>query len=278
MVDNASEDFDQSGIPLDEVGQRVAPIDAARISAREAGLNHVQLRGFDCSTLLVRNPRNEGFAAAANLGAANCSRDFLLFLNPDVVFASQASADPMLRLLQERQDAAAATGKLVAPLPNSSSQPATDLVRPFPTLASALADILFLDELGTKPRQRQFGIREIDQAPGACLLIRRTAFEELGGFDPLFYPAWFEDVDLCRRLKDRGMKIFYHPESVFYHEGGYSARQMSGPQFNRIFYRNMIRYFEKHHGRLATAILKTAAVVGNAVRRIWHHLRERNKL
>ncbi|HEY3130455.1 MAG TPA: hypothetical protein VGL91_13425, partial [Acidobacteriota bacterium] len=99
-------------------------------------------------------------------------------------------------------------------------------------------------------------------------------FEELGGFDASFYPAWFEDVDLCRRLRDRRIKIFYHPEAVFYHEGGYSARQMTGPEFNRIFYRNMIRYFEKHHGRAAAATLKAAVPLGNAARRILHHFRE----
>ncbi|HEY3131780.1 MAG TPA: glycosyltransferase, partial [Acidobacteriota bacterium] len=217
VVDNASQDLDQSGITLDGVSQRV---DTPGIPAREAAPKHLQ--GFECSPLLVGNTRNEGFAAAANLGAANCNRDFLLFLNPDVVFASQASADPMLRLLRERQDAAAATGRLVAPPGNIFSQPTMELIRPFPTLASALADILFFDELGTKTRHDQPGIQQIDQAPGACLLIRRKVFEELGGFDASFYPAWFEDVDLCRRLRDRRIKIFYHPEAVFYHEGGYS--------------------------------------------------------
>ncbi len=250
VVDNASEDLKQSGIPL---------------------------QGFQCAPFLIRNLRNEGFAGAANLGATGCDRDFLLFLNPDVAFAGDVSADAMLRLLQERPDGAAATGKLMLPPTHTASQGAVSLIRPLPTLSSALADILFLDELGTKASQCPSGVAEIAQAPGACLLIRRRIFKELGGFDASFYPAWFEDVDLCRRLRDRGLKIFYQPESVFYHEGGYSTRRMTGSEFNRIFYGNMIRYFEKHHGKLATATLKIAVPMGNAARRVLHRFRRSTK-
>ncbi|MBI3940138.1 MAG: glycosyltransferase [Acidobacteria bacterium] len=221
---------------------------------------------------IIRNTQNEGFAGAANRGAAGSNREFLLFLNPDVSFANECSADSMLALLEKYPAAAAATGRLVDPLCGASAgkerRRDIPLIRPLPTLLSALSDVLFLDELlgSFMPRFPETEACRIEQAPGACLLIRRRVFEALGGFDAAFYPAWFEDVDLCRRLVNRGLEIFYQPLAVFYHEGGYSARRMGRREFNRAFYGNMVRYFRKHHGPAAALALSMAVPLGNTLR------------
>jgi GT2 family glycosyltransferase len=177
----------------------------------------------------------------------------------------------MLRNLREQPTVAAVTGCLIPPesiSPEKEFRSFPDLIRPLPTLWSALADILFLDELGRKQQRCPSGMTPIEQAPGACLLIRRSVFEELGGFDSRFYPAWFEDVDLCKRIRERGLQISCQPRSRFYHEGGYSVGRMSGAEFNRIFYGNMARYFEKHHSTIASAILRVAVPLGIFARRL----------
>lgn len=225
---------------------------------------------------VIRNNRNEGFAGAANRGAAGCTREFMLFVNPDVSFADECSADPLLILLRERPTAAAATGRLVAPSAASHegmTRPDTGLVHSLPTLSSALANVLFFDELFGKSRPHLSAtvVSRIEQAPGACFMIRRSVFEELEGFDSSFYPAWFEDVDLCKRLFNRGLEILYQPRAVFHHEGGYSTGQMGRRRFNRIFYGNMIRYFRKHHGLMAAMILGMAVALGNVLRGILYH-------
>lgn len=225
---------------------------------------------------VLPNARNEGFAGAANRGAAGCTREFLLFLNPDVMFAAWNSADSMLQLLQERPAAAAVTGCLLPagrPAAGMEDLQTNSLIRRLPTLGSALADILFLHELLGSPAGgcSAGGVTEIEQAPGACLLVRRRVFDELGGFDPSFYPAWFEDVDLCRRLRDRGHAILYQPGAKFLHEGGYSAARLGKHRFNKIYYGNMVRYFRKHHGRVSALVVRSATVIGNGVRRWLHH-------
>ena len=223
------------------------------------------------SALLLRNEANEGFAAAANRGARGATREFLLFLNPDVEFAAPDSADSMLSLLCARSAIAVATGRLLTTKPEQqgSRTRGKPLILPLPTLASALADILFLEELlGSPPQPDGRAACRIEQAPGACLLIRRSLFEAVGGFDPLFYPAWFEDVDLCKRLAGLGWEVWFQPRSLFRHEGGYSAGRLGQTEFNRIFYRNMVQYFRKHHGGGAAAVVRMAAVLGNVARRL----------
>ncbi|MBI4457001.1 MAG: glycosyltransferase [Acidobacteria bacterium] len=239
---------------------------------------------------IIRNQQNEGFAGAANRGAAGCASEFLLFLNPDVSFCCETSADVMLCLLRVRPRAAAATGRLVH-WPHRRSggrrpRRSCNLICPLPTLWSALSNVLFFDEVLQRPMVRRMSPKDlcstvspeeseperIQQAPGACLLIRRAIFEKLGGFDSSFHPAWFEDVDLCKRLANLGLEIFYHPQAVFRHEGGYSVDLIGEPEFNRIFYCNMIRYFKKHHGPGAVVFLRAAVSIGNAMRRLFHIL------
>ncbi|HEV8132171.1 MAG TPA: glycosyltransferase family 2 protein [Acidobacteriota bacterium] len=269
VVDNASDDWDRVGVS----GHPITRNEAVPLDGHESPFMKIDNLSscFSRAPQVIRNKRNEGFAVGANQGASGCCREYLLFLNPDVWFESAASADPMLLLLKEQLNVAAATGRFIPPKSISSEWrigPFPDLIRPLPTLWSALADILFLDELSRKQKPRLSDMTPIEQAPGACLLIRRSVFEELGGFDSRFYPAWFEDVDLCKRIRERGLQICWQPRSLFYHEGGYSAGQMSGAEFNRIFYGNMVRYFAKHHSATATAILRVAVPLGNVARRL----------
>jgi hypothetical protein len=79
-------------------------------------------------------------------------------------------------------------------------------------------------------------------------MVARTALEAIDGFDEDFGPAWFEDVDLCRRIRDRGGRIQYQPGARFLHHGGYSLQHLSRQDFLEIFHTNQIRYFRKHFG------------------------------
>src|SRR5260370_1096278 len=57
--------------------------------------------------------------------------------------------------------------------------------------------------------------QEVDQPAGACLAVKRKAWDEISGFDEGFFPVWFEDVDFFRRLRDKGWKIVYSPAALF---------------------------------------------------------------
>ncbi len=223
VVDNASEDFS-----LDFTNKLDAPL------------------------TIIRNRENLGFAAGSNLGWRRSGGEQVLFLNPD----AESGPDSVYRLAQPLIDDAtiwAAGGKLVS---RSGELQAGFNVRSFPSLSSVAAEMLFLDELWPRnPWTRRYRMsdwdhesaREVDQPAAACLMVQRVALEFLEGFDEGFHPAWFEDVDLCRRIRESGGRIIYAPSAEFLHLGGSSLKHLAREQLLRYFHTNQLRYFRKHH-------------------------------
>src|SRR5207244_7100058 len=102
----------------------------------------------------------------------------------------------------------------------------------------------------------------VEQPAAAALMIRREAYESVGGFDEQFYPAWYEDVDFCCRLKAEGWEIYYAPKAEFLHQGGYSVGALGSESFVRAYYGNQMRYARKHFSLLGSAaVLASFAVV-----------------
>jgi GT2 family glycosyltransferase len=87
---------------------------------------------------------------------------------------------------------------------------------------------------------------EVDWVSGACMVVRREALEEVGGFDERFFLYW-EDVDLCRRMASKGWKIIYYPKGAIQHAvGGSSENNLIRSVFE--FHRSAYHYYLKHHG------------------------------
>ena len=99
-------------------------------------------------------------------------------------------------------------------------------------------------------------------------MIRRSAFLEVGGFDNRFYPAWYEDVDFCKRLKSAGWRIYFDPVARFLHEGGYSAKALGTSGFAAAYYRNQLRYVHKHMSRTSGMAIRCSMVAGMVARTI----------
>ena len=76
------------------------------------------------------------------------------------------------------------------------------------------------------------------------------------------FPAWFEDVDLCRRIRNEGGRIRYQPRARFFHHGGHSLERLPRKDFLEFFHRNQIRYFRKHHGPRPATQVKRLIVTG----------------
>ena len=92
--------------------------------------------------------------------------------------------------------------------------------------------------------------------------VGREAFDEVGGYDEQFHPAWYEDVDFCRRLKTAGWSTYFAPQARFLHEGGYSARALGSSAFAAAYYRNQLRYVQKHLGAAAGIAVRGSMAVG----------------
>lgn len=224
---------------------------------------------------LVCSPLNLGFAAANNVGARHARGRYLLLLNPDARPERGAIAAGILQMdLHPR--VGIASGRLRNEA--GEDQPAA---RMFPSL---LNELFVLSGLAHRfPRSRLFGRADrswadperaatVDWVPGAFAFIRAGAFAAVGGFDERFF-LYYEEVDLCRRFRRRGLATAYWPELAALHVGGVSARTVSGERFSSSGaqlslwrMRSGMLYWRKHHGLFG-------AWAARALESVWHRLR-----
>ena len=221
----------------------------------------------------IRNRDNKGFAAACNAGWRCGKGDLVLFLNPDTE-ALPGSLSRLAETLEHDSGTWAAGGRLTSLRGRS---PVHFNARRFPTVASAAAEMFFLDEVWPgNPWTARYrpallagnSVVEVDQPAAACLMVRRSVLESLGGFDESFTPAWFEDVDLCKRLRDRGGRIVFQPAARFLHHGGFSVERLGYADFLKHYRRNQIHYFAKHHGPKAARKVRMMIGAGMFLRSV----------
>ena len=239
-------------------------------NASHDGSADLVARDFPTVTLL-REPENRGFAGGVNRARAAATGDHLLLLNPDIE-ATAAAIDTLSRTLDADPRIGAVAGRLV----NADGTPQRGFnVRRFPTLASISADLLLIDHLWPdNPASRRYFARDlpddvpadVDQPAAACLMVRAMLFDVLGGLDERFHPAWFEDVDFCRRLQAAGARIRYEPRATFIHRGGVAMRALGLGSFSRIWYRNLALYVRKQHGLAAWLTVKGLIAIGMLLR------------
>jgi GT2 family glycosyltransferase len=108
----------------------------------------------------------------------------------------------------------------------------------------------------------------VEQPAGALLLFRRSVWEQLGGFDERFRPAWFEDVDFCRRLRDLGYSIELVPEVTALHQGGHSVGGLPAGRRIGYWYGSLLRYAAKHFQPAAFRMVCLAVVAGSVLRMV----------
>ena len=217
--------------------------------------------------VLIRQPVNIGFGAAVNLASYRARGSHLMLLNSDAR-AEPGAIDRLADYLDANERCGAVAGLLV----DSSGEPQRGFnVRRFPTVASFAVDFLLIDQVWrSNPVTRRYlaedvtfdRATDVDQPAAAALMLRLDAFRKVGRMDERFYPAWFEDVDLCRRLKKAGWRITIEPAARFQHKGGVAMRALGLAAFTDIWYRNLLLYVRKHHGRVRRSAVRGLLAVG----------------
>jgi GT2 family glycosyltransferase len=264
----------QSAAWIDRCLRSIAPADAEIIVADNASTDGSAARAREAAprATVLALERNLGFAGGVNAARRAARAPRLLLLNPD------AAATPgAIARLAAALDADPALGAAAGRLVGEDGRPQQGFnVRRLPTLASLAADLLLIDHLWPdNPASRRYYARDLDpdasadveQPAAACLMIRAAVFDELGGFDEAYWPAWWEDVDFCRRLRDAGYRIRYVPDAAFSHAGGTSVAEMGARAFDRAFAANRRRYVRAHHGAAAAALVALLDAVGSLARR-----------
>ncbi|MBL8174170.1 MAG: glycosyltransferase family 2 protein [Bryobacterales bacterium] len=226
---------------------------------------------------LIASTENLGFSGGVNRGAAAAQSDVILLLNPD---ASLVSGLEILRQSALRYGAAG--GRL---LDSNGDLQRGFSIRRFPTALSLCCEILGCNRLFPgNPVNRRYRCLDLDenqpamveQPAGALLAFRRSIWEQLGGFDERFHPAWFEDVDFCKRLLDNGFGIRFEPAAAARHEGGHAARQLHWSTRERYWYGSLLKYAGKHLSRTGLAVVCLAVMAGAVPRFVIGMIRLRS--
>jgi N-acetylglucosaminyl-diphospho-decaprenol L-rhamnosyltransferase len=220
---------------------------------------------------VVRNAENRGFAAACNQGAERGAAPVLLFLNPDVRVRPDAVA-AAARYLEDpdRSD----VGVLGAQLMDADGHVQRCCART-PTAATLMLQTLFLDRLFPALVPPHFltewdhgDTRPVDQVMGAFLMIRRTLFETLGGFDERFF-LYYEDVDLCLAARQAGWTVLHYAGAQAEHRGGGTTSMVKD---RRLFHvaTSRVEYTAKRHGT-AVAMMLIVLILGFEMPFRWLH-------
>jgi GT2 family glycosyltransferase len=222
---------------------------------------------------LIRSETNDGFAAAVNRAFAESRGRYVFMLNPDCELGPHALSR-LHEFLEHEPKAAAAVPLLEGD--DGGSQREFQLRR-LPTFRGLLSEIFAFSKL--LPRNRATAHyryhdldlttpQRVEQPAAAALLIRREVFEQVGPLDERFSPAWFEDVDYCRRLAAADKAMYVVPSAVARHYGGASLEHLSFERFNELWYRNMWLYARKWFPAGEGEALRWAIIAGTALRSV----------
>lgn len=220
-----------------------ATLEACLVSVREAGVTETivvdngatpQARASATAqgATYLPQPSNQGFAAACNRGAMAARGDYLLFINPDALL-SATSLTTAANFLTAHTN----VGIVGLLLCDESGQPEPQAFGS----AIGVGQLLWRKLVPSRTLTRPLACGWVS---GGALLIRREVFWEVGGFDPAFFMYW-EDVDLCYRVRQHDWRVVVVPAAPVRHQRGGS--QASLPEKTGWYDASADRYFRKHY-------------------------------
>jgi GT2 family glycosyltransferase/4-amino-4-deoxy-L-arabinose transferase-like glycosyltransferase len=195
----------------------------------------------------IKSPSNLGYGGGNNLGTKSAKGKYLFFLNPDTVVFKDA-IDVLVNFLDNNSKAG-----IVAPLLLDKNN------RPYEfqgnlelTPLRGIVVLSFLSKVFPKTFNKYWmtdlnknEIKEAYSIPGTAFVIRKDIFEKVGKFDENFF-LYFEEHDICKRVKNEGYGIFIDSKAKIFHEWGVSTKHIV--EINKIFEKSRYLYFKKHYG------------------------------
>lgn len=190
---------------------------------------------------VIRNERNLGFVEACNQGSRAARGTDVVFLNNDTVVLP-GWLEALRRAIQTDPRNGAVGAMLV--YPDGRLQEA--------------GGVIWSDGSGWNygrnqdPDAPEYNfVREVDYCSGACLMVRRDVFASLGGFDEHYAPAYYEDVDLCFRLREHGYRVLFEPRARVVHFEGATAGTNVSSGLKQYQIVNQRKFVERHRTALS---------------------------
>ena len=208
-------------------------------ASRDKTLERVELSPFGrIVSKVIANKENIGCAGGNNVGWRAASGKIIIFLNPDTVVEPRW-LEELAGALEHEPQAAVAGCKIF--YPNTRTlQHAGGIIHPNGMTTHR--------GNGEEDRGQYDEICEMDYVTGAAIAVRRDFLESVGGFDEEYFPAYFEESDLCYRARKRGKKVLYVPKAALYHFESPGVVKFS-PRFYELYYRMRMRFVLKNFSR-----------------------------
>lgn len=247
-------DFDYEVIIVDNA----SPDDSVEIIKRK----YLTRPEIAAKTKLILNPQNDGFGIGNNIGMKESKGDYILLLNTDT------KVDPnnlqiMVNFMDTRPDVGASTCKLImanGEIDKASRRAEPNLVRSFFRLFGfqKLFPKLFggYNMMHKDPNQES----QIESCSGAYTMMSRLAYEKTNGFDERFF-MYAEDLDLCRSIREAGLKIWWYPKTECVHYRGQSTKK-TPQKMLFAFYDAMWIYYKKWYSRKYFHLLDPVVFLG----------------
>ncbi|HJP17075.1 MAG: hypothetical protein CMD96_08980 [Gammaproteobacteria bacterium] len=206
---------------------------------------------------LFLNNSNEGFAKANNKAINKCSGRYLLLLNNDTILLPGA-VDTLYSIMEKSPEVA-----ILGPQILTEGKTIQESFYKTPNLFSEFMRKSFYNKI-IKSKKSLIGKRlyikyqkeqEVDWVTGACMMIRKKAILEAGFFDENYF-MYFEDADLCCRVRGKGWKVKYTPLARIIHFGGMSKRS-NETAVAKEYRASQLNFYRKHHNKFTFIVLKT---------------------
>jgi N-acetylglucosaminyl-diphospho-decaprenol L-rhamnosyltransferase len=220
---------------------------------------------------LIEMTENLGYGGGVTAGvnAAHSEADYILITNPDVTF-QPSSIDALVDAADNLPDAGSVGPKIL-----DADGVVYPSARNLPSLRTGIGHAVFGRVWPNNPWSREYRSdrdytqqqRDAGWLSGACLMVRREAYDSIGGFDPSFF-MYFEDVDLGTRLSRAGWRNVYVPQAVVVHTGAHSTAK-SATQMERIHHESAYLYLSRKYSAWYLAPLRWALRLGLLARRWW---------
>jgi GT2 family glycosyltransferase/glycosyltransferase involved in cell wall biosynthesis/Flp pilus assembly protein TadD len=196
---------------------------------------------------VIHNIENFGFAKACNQGVKEAEGRYILFLNNDTE-VKPGWLDPLIKILDENKHVAAAGSKLLYP-DGTIQHAGVEIVDHRTYNDPLLARHIYCKENSDYGPANE--LKTYQALTAACLLVRKSHFEQVGGFDEGFMNG-YEDVDLCFKLQEKGYLLVYEPKSVVIHH-----ESKSGPERFRHVRENIERLHQKWLGKISPDVIES---------------------
>lgn len=223
------------------------------------------------SAKIIALEQNIGFGAANNVGAEQASGRNLLFLNPDTLVIGNA-----LRRMMAVLDGEEEVGAVGCRLLNADGTLQTSCVQAFPTILNQLLafdwvkrrwpglPLLGIQALYVNDGR---GLHEVDVVSGACIMLKKKMFDQVGGFHREYF-MYAEEVDLCYCVRKAGMKVRYVGDAQVVHFGGQSTKKKEDGFSDILMRDSVFKFLRRSRGNPYARLYRIALFLSAMVRMV----------